>query len=430
VLVGVGLVVVVLLVAGIATSGLSGGLIIAGLVLLVIGGAAVLGRARWAFTASRKVASGVVGAGLAALLVGGCTAPEVGTRDVSTSGAATSVGSKPSVVVAGPSRTSTTTPVQTTTNATTATDGTEASHRTAARTAGQGTALVALAAIPVKGRAPMTGYSRDEFGSGWTDTDHNGCDTRNDILARDLTGETVEAGTHNCVVLTGRLADPYSGRAIAFQRGLRTSNAVQIDHVVALGDAWQTGAQQWSTAKRTAFANDRLELLAVDGPLNEAKGDADAASWLPPNRSFRCPYVARQVAVKATYGLWMTQAEKAAIAGILATCPQQPLPSGAVAPVPAPVRTHTPATTHAAPTTTRAPVTTHAVPVTTHTRAPTPVRTRAPVTTHAPAPAPSGIVHPGAFCSSAGATGVTSRGTPMICRTTSTDSRLRWRSAA
>jgi Protein of unknown function (DUF1524) len=407
VLLVVGLVVLLLMVAGIAVSGASGGLIMAGLVLLVVGGAAILGRGRWAFITSRKVAAGVAAAGVAAVLAGGATAAAVGTTDASASGAATSgatasgatatVGSTPSVSHPGPRRTTTTTPSRTTAT-------TDASTGVGVR-AVRGTALAALAPIPVKGRAPMTGYSRHLFGSGWVDTDHDGCDTRNDILTRDLARTTFKAGAGNCVVLTGRLADPYSGRAIAFKRGLTTSNAVQIDHVVALGDAWQTGARQWSTAKRTAFANDRLELLAVDGPLNEAKGDADAASWLPPNKGFRCAYVARQVAVKATYGLWMTQAEKSAIAGILATCPWQPLPSGAVSPAPAPapvpVRTHTPVTTHAAT-----------------------------VTTHAPKPAPTATVHPGAFCSTAGATGVTSAGTPMVCRTSATDSRLRWRSAA
>jgi hypothetical protein len=151
------------------------------------------------------------------------------------------------------------------------------------------------------------------------------------------------------VVLSGTLAEPYSGRTIVFRRGQATSSAVQIDHVVALSDAWQKGAQGWSAARRAAFANDPLNLLAVDGPLNMAKGDGDAATWLPPNRAYRCAYVARQVAVKVDYGLWMTQAEKNAIATVLATCPTQPLPGGAVAhqpvalPAPAPAQRGAPA---------------------------------------------------------------------------------------
>jgi hypothetical protein len=250
------------------------------------------------------------------------------------------------------------------------------------------TALAALSAIPVKGRAPMTGYSRSQFGAAWADVDHNGCDTRNDILARDLTGETFKAGTHDCVVLTGSLADPYSGHAIAFRRGVTTSSAVQIDHVVALGDAWQTGAQGWSVATRTAFANDPRNLLAVDGPLNEQKGDGDAATWLPPNKAYRCAYVARQVAVKAAYKLWMTQAEKNASATVLATCRSLPLPDGVVVKVTKPT---TAPTTH--------------VPVVT--RAPAPVTTRppAPRPTVAPAPVPGGGSVYYANCTAAKAAG-------------------------
>ena len=208
-----------------------------------------------------------------------------------------------------------------------------AAEREAVRVAPSGSALAALDGVPVKGRAPRSGYEREEFGSGWVDTDRNGCDTRNDVLARDLAEETFEPGTRDCVVLTGVLADPYGPSTIAFQRGQGTSEAVQIDHVVALSDAWQKGAQSWDAATRAAFANDPLNLLAVDGPLNMAKGDGDAATWLPPNRGYRCAYVARQVAVKVTYGLWMTRAEKDASAGVLASCPDEPLPaSDAAAP--------------------------------------------------------------------------------------------------
>jgi hypothetical protein len=186
-------------------------------------------------------------------------------------------------------------------------------------------ATTSLAALPVKGRAPRAGYDRDAFGPAWTDDvdvsgGHNGCDTRNDVLRRDLSGERLKPGTHGCVVLSGLLADPYTGRTIAFTRGPGTSTRVQIDHVVALGDAWVTGAQQLTTTQRTTLANDPLNLLAVDGPTNSAKRDADAASWLPPNKAFRCPYVARQVAVKARYRLWVTAAEKSQIARLLAAC--------------------------------------------------------------------------------------------------------------
>jgi hypothetical protein len=182
------------------------------------------------------------------------------------------------------------------------------------------TAVTQLETIPVKGRAPKTGYTREEFGPAWADVDRNGCDTRNDILARDLEGETFKPGTQNCVIATGTLADKYTGTIINFVRGNSTSTAVQIDHLVALSDAWQKGAQKLSADQRKQLANDPLNLMAADGPTNGAKGDKDAATWLPPNKAFRCEYVVRQTAVKAKYQLWATQAEHDAIAGILATC--------------------------------------------------------------------------------------------------------------
>ena len=190
-----------------------------------------------------------------------------------------------------------------------------------------GTALEQLGSIPIKGRAPKTGYSREEFGPAWADVDHNGCDTRNDILARDLTDETFKPGTQDCVVLSGTFKDPYTGTEISFVRGNTTSTAVQIDHVVALSDAWQKGAQQLSAEERRQLANDPLNLFAADGPANGAKSDSDAATWLPPNKGFRCEYVARQTAVKAEYRLWMTQAEHDAIAAVLASCPDEPVPA-------------------------------------------------------------------------------------------------------
>jgi hypothetical protein len=193
-------------------------------------------------------------------------------------------------------------------------------------------AIDLLASLPVKGRAPKTGYDRAMFGQAWADVDRNGCDTRNDILKRDLTGITY-TNSVPCKVQSGTLADPYTGTTISFLRGSTTSSAVQIDHVVALSDAWQKGAQQLTTEQRTAFANDPLNLQSTDGPTNIKKGDGDAATWLPPNKGFRCEYVARQVSVKATYALWVTQAEYDAMARILADCSGQLAPTNEQAPV-------------------------------------------------------------------------------------------------
>lgn len=199
----------------------------------------------------------------------------------------------------------------------------------------QDNALTVLNTLAVKGRAPKTGYSRDQFGAAWADVDHNGCDTRNDILNRDLTDKTYKANTHDCVVASGVLQDPYTGTRIDFVRGQDTSTAVQIDHVVALSDAWQKGAQQLTEDERRNLANDPYNLLAVDGPSNQRKSDGDAATWLPANTRFRCEYVARQIGVKQKYRLWVTQAEHDAMANVLATCPAQTIPAdgGVITPV-------------------------------------------------------------------------------------------------
>jgi hypothetical protein len=235
-------------------------------------------------------------------------------------------------------------------------------------------AIDLLPTLPIKGRAPKTGYDRALFGQAWADVDRNGCDTRNDILKRDLTGITY-TNSVPCKVQSGTLADPYTGTTIKFLRGTATSSAVQIDHVVALSDAWQKGAQQLTTEQRTAFANDPLNLQSTDGPTNIKKGDGDAATWLPPNKSFRCEYVARQISVKATYNLWVTQAEHDAMANILAGCSGQLAPTNEKAPVtaaPAPAPEPAPV---AAPAPAPAPAPAAPAPV-----APAPV---------APAPAPA-----------------------------------------
>lgn len=197
----------------------------------------------------------------------------------------------------------------------------------------RGTALAAARDLVVKGRAPKTGYDRDRFGSGWTDTDHNSCSTREDVLRRDLRPVTVLAGTGGCDVIAGTLADPYTGHPVTFEKS-PASQDVEIDHVVSLSDAWQKGAQQWSDAKRVTFANDPLELVATGGPGNAAKSDNDAASWLPSDKSYRCAFVARQITIKVGYGLWVTTAEQAAMLRVLARCPDQPTTSAKVANTP------------------------------------------------------------------------------------------------
>ena len=196
-----------------------------------------------------------------------------------------------------------------------------------AGTKDESNALGMLANLEVKGRAPKTGYDRSEFGQTWADVDRNGCDTRNDILKRDLT-QVIFTNSVPCKVQSGTLSDPYTASTIQFVRGSDTSAAVQIDHVVALSDAWQKGAQQLTLDQRTAFANDPRNLQATDGPTNQKKSDGDAATWLPPNKGYRCEYIARQVIVKVAYRLWVTQAEHDAMERILRDCPPVTAPTG------------------------------------------------------------------------------------------------------
>lgn len=184
-----------------------------------------------------------------------------------------------------------------------------------------GTARELLAELVVKGRASKTDYRRDQFGSGWESV--RGCDTRNSILKRDLHSVTEN---DKCQVVSGLLNDPYTGAQIQFERGETSSQAVQIDHVIALSNAWQTGAQQLSLDERAQFSNDPLNLLAVDGGANQEKSDGDVATWLPPNKPFRCQYVARQIAVKHAYKLWVVPPEKDVMERVLATCPDQQPP--------------------------------------------------------------------------------------------------------
>ncbi|MDO4666009.1 MAG: HNH endonuclease family protein [Actinomycetaceae bacterium] len=184
----------------------------------------------------------------------------------------------------------------------------------------------AVAALPVRRANPNAKYDRARFGKKWADVDHNGCDTRNDILRRDMTGVAAKPGTHECVVAQGVLNDPYTGKTINFRRGEHSSSAVQIDHVVALMDAWNSGAYQWDENKREQYANDPLVLLAADGPANQAKGASSADQWMPSNNAFHCAYIARQVAIKQKWSLSVTAAEQRTMALAAKECPQEPLP--------------------------------------------------------------------------------------------------------
>lgn len=313
-----------------ASTGVGGGFIMIGLIALVTGiYAVVTGRGSWARIAGRKVG--------AAVLVGGMLTTFIGSAAY---GASTPRASPPVVADTSEPSASPTPAAEPDARESVVAPTEEPSVRMSDSSATQMTALQLLETIPVKGRAPKTGYDRaGQFGTAWLDVDRNGCDTRNDILSRDLEPE-VKSGP--CKVISGTLLDPYTGDTIQFVRGNETSLAVQIDHVVSLMNAWETGAQQLTQAQRISLANDPINLFAVDGPANLQKGAGDAATWLPPEKAFRCTYVARQVSAKATYGLWVTQAEHDAIAKILGNCPDEPAVTSEFAPIASPSPTTEP----------------------------------------------------------------------------------------
>jgi hypothetical protein len=269
----------------------------------------------WVETMKKAIGSITVLA--AVVLLSGCGPASIGAATVVGDAQSSTIAEQSAAPTVAPS--SGTVPVPPTTAAASAT----------AKPAAAGTALAAVARLTVKGRAPKTGYTRAQFGQAWYDVDGNGCDTRNDILLRDLKKRQMK---NACKVMAGTLApDPYSGKSIRFVYG--GASEVDIDHVVALSDAWQKGAAAWAPVKRLALANDPLNLLAVDSSTNRSKGDGDAATWLPPNKSFRCTYVARQVAVKGKYGVWVTAAERDAMNRVLTACPSMVLPASGSAPI-------------------------------------------------------------------------------------------------
>lgn len=423
-----GLAVITLLICGFAAAGIPGLLIVLALGSLSTALYAIVsGRPSWAHLPSRKHAAVVSGAALVLIVIAGAMgAPASGPS--SETAALSAVTHQRPTASSSPHET-TKTAASTAVTAEEPMDPGSATVATQAAcvvisdsSATDSSALSLLATLPIKGRAPLTGYARTaDFGTAWLDVDRNGCDTRNDMLARDLTSITRSG---KCRVMSGRLLNPCLGNSISFVRGVTTSALVQIDHVVALGDAWQTGAQQLSHAQRVSLANDPLNLLAVDGRSNEQKGAGDAATWLPANKSFRCAYVTRQVSVKVTYGLWVTQAEHDAMVRILDTCPtSQGMTSpfapahAVVVPVPEPV-----AAAPVAP----APVA----------KAPAKVRVKAaPVPANAPAhiparPSASAPAYPGALCADSlrGQSGVAANGRTYVCGAKGPDARgrLHW----
>jgi hypothetical protein len=213
-----------------------------------------------------------------------------------------------------PSNTPTASPTTTPTSSSSSQPTPEASPSATASTSEPSSALVVAQGLTVRGRAADTNYSRDAFGSAWKDVDRNGCDTRNDILKRDFTTSVFKAGTGDCKVIGGTWTDPYSNESYTFNEA---PSGAQIDHMVALKNAWQMGADLWNDQMRVEFANDPLNLRVTIASLNQQKSDSNAASWLPPYKPGRCDFIATQVAVKAKWELYVTSSEKQVFIDIL-----------------------------------------------------------------------------------------------------------------
>ncbi|SPM37648.1 membrane or exported protein, partial [Mycobacterium rhizamassiliense] len=185
--------------------------------------------------------------------------------------------------------------------------------------------LAGVAVLPL--RAHRYDYHRSAYGDAWDDDNdapggHNGCDTRDDILDRDLVDKTY-VSVKRCpnAVATGTLHDPYTNTTIAFQRGAKVGEAVQIDHIVPLAYAWDMGAYGWPAPERLRFANDPANLLAVQGQANQDKGDSPPAQWMPPNKAFDCQYAMQFIAVLRGYQLPVDEPSVAALRQAAATCP-------------------------------------------------------------------------------------------------------------
>ncbi|HHV22702.1 MAG TPA: DUF1524 domain-containing protein [Propionibacterium sp.] len=263
------------------------------------------------------------------------------------------------------------------------------------------TAQQALAMTPVKEHTATPGYDRRSFNFNGFDFDRNGCDTRNDILRRDLTDPVIKPGSNGCRVESGVLHDRYSGDTLSVTR-----DQVDIDHVVSLGNAWVSGAITWPVEKRQEFANDPLNLVATQSRFNRTKAEHDVTGWLPPHVPAQCPFVARQLAVKWRYDLAVSPAEHDVMAEVLAGCPGLPLPNGTEAPLDPHVG---------------APVMPRPVPPPS-----TPGSDPSPLGDPAEHPTATGV-SPGAFCSPEGAPGLSRTGAPMRCTQLSGETRPRWR---
>lgn len=172
----------------------------------------------------------------------------------------------------------------------------------------------AVADLPIASEV-RTGYSRDLFPH-WIDADGDGCNTRYEVLIAEAT--TKPSVGSGCTLTGGRWYSYYDNASWTQPSDL------DIDHMVPLAEAWDSGARNWTTSRRRAFANDLGDyrpLAAVTDNVNQAKGDQDPATWIPPYSSARCRYINEWVAVKIRWWLTVDTAEKNALTSWANACP-------------------------------------------------------------------------------------------------------------
>jgi hypothetical protein len=235
------------------------------------------------------------------------------------------------------------------------------------------------------GEDKLNGYNRNLF-KHWIDADKDGCNTRAEVLIEEAIVKP-RIGL-KCKITGGKWLSAYDGKTVA------NSSVLDVDHMVPLAEAWRSGAWKWTPAQRQAFAND-LEnseaLIAVTLSTNRSKSDRDPALWMPTKD--KCRYTANWISIKTKYSLTMDLKESVKLTSLVVECgiktPQIPTPIPTTSEVPTSIPTATPSSS--------------------------PTQTEAKV------------VSPGAFCTPAGAIGQSASGVEYTCKTSSTDSRNRWR---
>ena len=165
--------------------------------------------------------------------------------------------------------------------------------------------LSMLRALTVAAEQP-SGYDRELFPH-W-DYVRDDCDVRDLVLIAEARSGPTTGRT--CPVGRGTWFSEFDGVTV------RDPSSLDVDHMVALAEAWASGARAWTTAQREAFANDlgySGSLIAVTASSNRSKGDQDPSEWLPPRTSYRCTYVSDWIAVKWRWRLSIDRTEHSAL---------------------------------------------------------------------------------------------------------------------